>query len=258
MSARYLVRLDDACLTMPRSIWVEAEAMLDALGIRPLVGVIPDNADPELMIDPPSPTFWDLVRSWQHKGWVIGMHGCRHVFHPVPRHRLLLPFYDKSEFSGLCLSDQAALIARSWAVFERERVRPTVWIAPAHCFDRDTLSAIKQETQIRIVSDGIALNQYWAHGFHWLPQQLWAPKPRHFGLWTICLHPSNMSPAAIKELGKLLATPYFRKRVTTVSELRLIKRSRSLADRVFEQYFWTKGRAHQVIARVFRSSRSAA
>lgn len=257
MSARYLIRLDDACHTMRRSAWAETEAMLDGLSIRPLVGVVPENADPDLMIDARSPTFWTTVRNWQRKGWAIGMHGYRHVFHPVPREKLVLPFYDKSEFAGLSLPDQAALIARSAAIFECERVRPTVWIAPAHCFDQDTLRAIEQQTQIRIVSDGLALDQYRAHGFHWLPQQLWAPKAQRRGLWTICLHPSNMSSEAIRDMGRQLATPYFRDRITAVSELPLLTRPKGAADRVFEQYFWAKGRVHQVLARAQRSWRSA-
>lgn len=255
MTAKFLLRLDDACHTMRQSAWAELEASLDQLGIKPLVGVVPENADPDLKIAPPSAVFWDMVRRWQAKGWTIGMHGYRHVFHPVARAKLLLPFYDKSEFAGLPLPDQASLIARSWAVFVRERIHPTVWIAPAHCFDTDTLNAIRQETPIRIVSDGLALDQFHAHGFDWLPQQLWALKPHSYGLWTICLHPSNMTSLAIRELGKQLTNPYFRDRVTSVNEIQLTRRSKSIPDRIFEHYFWTKGRVYQAIDRVRHSWR---
>lgn len=36
-------------------------------------------------------------------------------------------------------------------------IDPTVWIAPAHSFDKNTLIALKLETNIRIISDGFVL-----------------------------------------------------------------------------------------------------
>ena len=50
---------------------------------------------------------------------------------------------------------------------------PKIWVAPAHSFDWVTLEALRQETDIRLVSDGIALNSYRKNGFDFIPQQLW-------------------------------------------------------------------------------------
>jgi predicted deacetylase len=247
--ARYLIRMDDACPTMRHAAWSEMEALLDSMGVRPIVGVVPDNADPDLALDARSPGFWDKVRRWQAKGWAIGLHGHRHVFHPIDRTRLLLPFYDRSEFAGLTLEEQSGKIRSAWGIFQREGVRPSVWIAPAHCFDAVTLEALQRETPIRTVSDGLALDQFHAHGFRWLPQQLWALQPRSFGLWTVCLHPSNMGPASLKRFAAQLASPYFRNRVVSVADLAATTRPKGVGDRLFEHYFWNKGRVMQRLAR---------
>lgn len=247
--ARYLIRLDDACPTMRHAAWEQMEALLDSMGIRPIVGVVPENADPDLILDAPSHCFWHRVRGWQAKGWEIGLHGHRHVFHPIDRSRLLLPFYDRSEFAGLTLEEQAGKIRAAWEVFRREGVRPGVWIAPAHCFDTATLDALQRETPIRTVSDGLALDQFHAHGFRWLPQQLWALEPRSFGLWTVCLHPNRMSQSSLRKFADQLASPCFRGRVISVADLAATTRSMGVGDRLFKHYFWSKGRITQELTR---------
>jgi predicted deacetylase len=257
MSARYLVRLDDACATMDHARWNAVEAVLDELEIRPIIGVTPDNRDPNLMLAPADPAFWDRVRSWQAKGWSIAMHGLHHLLHYIDRRRLIIPFYDHSEFAGLDDDAQAALIARSWALFEAEGVRPTIWMAPGHSFDWGTLRAIERETPIRVISDGLTRDYIREAGFTWLPQQLWEPQPRANGLWTICLHPNVMSDNEIHELRDRLAKSYYRKRTVAVSELALKGRRRSVVDVLYTHYFLARARiikglmpAYQVTRRI--------
>jgi len=45
MSARYLIRLDDASATMNRHKWQLIEGVLDQHAIKPIVAVVPDNQD---------------------------------------------------------------------------------------------------------------------------------------------------------------------------------------------------------------------
>ena len=73
LNATYLVRFDDLCPTMRWSVWEPVEQILDAEGIRPIVAVIPDNADPSMRIEPEKADFWERVRTWQAKGWAIGL-----------------------------------------------------------------------------------------------------------------------------------------------------------------------------------------
>lgn len=250
MSARYLVRLDDACPTMDAAKWRAVEELLDARGIRPLVAVVPDNRDPVLKVDAPDPRFWELVRHWQSKGWTIAMHGYQHQFHNVDRNRLLLPFYDRSEFAGLPYEAQAGKIRASWRMFKDAGVEPTAWIAPAHCFDRLTLDALRAETPIRIVSDGLARTQFFELGFYWLPQQLWSVVPKDSGLWTICLHPNTMTAAQIDDLERSLGTSAIASRLICVHDVELKKRRRSLADRAYSVWFWQRKRLINFLLRM--------
>ena len=230
--------MDDACNTMDRQKWQMLEDICDEFSIRPIVAVVPDNRDPSLHYDSPDAEFWNRVRSWQAKGWSIAMHGYQHVMHHT-KSRLILPFYERSEFGGLSFDQQALKIKRSWEIFVSERVAPTVWIAPAHCFDWLTLKAIREETPIRIVSDGIARNQYYEEGFYWIPQQIWNLTEKSSGLWTVCLHPNTMTEQDVSSLRNCLAESFY-KRIITLNDVSLRKRQKSFADQFEDWSFWQR------------------
>jgi predicted deacetylase len=240
MSARYLIRLDDACDTMDRRRWERVEQVLDAHGVKPIVAVIPDNRDSALMLEPRDTAFWTRVRGWASKDWTVAMHGCTHLMHPT-RHELLLPFYQRSEFAGLTLEVQRAKIRTAWQLFLTQEVEPRLWVAPAHSFDLLTLEAVRRETPIRIVSDGIAWDTYQEHGFDWIPQQLWRLAARPSGTWTVCLHPNRMDDAAIASLDRTLGVN-FRGRVIRVSEVKLRQGGKTLPSRLYHRYFWWRWR----------------
>lgn len=255
MTAKYLLRMDDACHTMNRSKWLVFEELFDALDIKPIVAVVPDNHDPELQCDASDHHFWNKVRSWQAKGWGIAMHGYQHCMHPT-KSKLILPFYEHSEFGGLPYEEQADKIRKSWSIFVAEGIEPTVWIAPAHCFDRITLRAIRNETPIRIVSDGIARDQYFEDGFFWLPQQLWNLAEKTSGLWTVCLHPNTMREELIVELGTMLEERYM-PRVTSIDQLLFRRRSKSFDDKFYSAYFWQRHFAFKSLHQIRSNLRSA-
>jgi len=248
MKARYLIRLDDACPGMDHRKWQMIEDVLDGFGIKPLVAVVPDNHDPELDVHTRNPFFWDKVRCWKEKGWTIAMHGYRHVMHHTTS-KLVLPFYERSEFGGLPYGEQAEKIRLSWSIFVSQGIIPTVWIAPAHCFDLLTLKAIREETLIRIVSDGIARNEYYEHGFFWLPQQLWGLTEKSDGLWTVCLHPNTMSDVHITVFGNAIEQQYL-SRIIALENVALRKRKRSMIDLLDHHYFWLRHRAFKVLNKV--------
>jgi predicted deacetylase len=255
MTARYLVRLDDACPTMNRERWTAVEAMLDELAVKPIVAVVPDNRDPDLVQSPPDPQFWQRVKGWEAKGWSIAMHGLHHLFHDVDRKRLIIPFHDRSEFAGLDYTAQAALIAKSWAVFEAKGVRPSVWVAPGHSFDELTVTALRNETPIRIISDGLSINHYREEGFTWLPQQMWNPAPQRWGLWTICVHPNMMDEREIGRLRSKLSEPYYCSRLATVPDLALADRRKNVFDRLYARYFFARGRAISTLLPLYHAGK---
>lgn len=240
MSARYLIRLDDACHTMAGHRWRLVEQVLDAHGVQPIVAVIPENRDPKLSFDPPDAAFWEHVRSWAAKGWTVGMHGYTHLMHTT-REPPVLPFYRRSEFAGLTLEEQGAKIRASWQLFVSNGVEPQVWVAPAHSFDLLTLQALLRETPIRVISDGVAWDTYQEHGFNWIPQQLWSLAERPSGLWTVCLHPNRMDDAAITALDQALRYKFV-SRVTCVRDVVLHQRAKTSLGRLYHSYFWWRWR----------------
>lgn len=202
MSARYIVRLDDACPTMKSESWGPLESLLDELGIKPLVGVVPDNRDPKLMCSPAEADFWGRVRRWQAKGWDVALHGLHHVYHPIPPGGMpLLRLTDESEFVGLPLEEQKRLISTGYATMAAEGVNPRIFMAPSHSFDKLTLQALREVTDIRIIADGHALRAFDASGFTWIPQQLWRYIDMPFGIWCICLHPNTMNQAELHKIS---------------------------------------------------------
>jgi predicted deacetylase len=238
MTARYLIRLDDACHTMEGRKWDLVEQVLDRHGVKPIVAVIPDNQDRSLVYAERDADFWGKVHRWVRKDWAVAMHGCTHVMHPT-QSELLLPFYRRSEFAGLDLEAQAQKLRTAWGLFLAQGIEPRIWVAPAHCFDLTTLQALRRETPIRVISDGIAWDAFYEHHFHWIPQQLWNLAERRSGLWTVCLHPNTMNDAQIADLDSALGGR-FRGRLIRVEDVDLRQRKKSLLGRLYSRYFWLR------------------
>jgi predicted deacetylase len=203
MTARYIIRFDDVCSTMDWSAWEGLEKVLAENGVKPIVAVIPDNRDPEFMIGPSDPAFWERVRRWQAAGWGIGVHGYEHRRHSDDGG--LMGINARSEFAGLPAEEQRDKISRSLAIFKREGVRPDAWVAPWHSFDQTTKTVLR-EMGVGVISDGFSLHPYRdADGMVWVPQQLWRLRRMPFGVWTVCWHYRDWSPAGLASLSRSLA-----------------------------------------------------
>jgi peptidoglycan/xylan/chitin deacetylase (PgdA/CDA1 family) len=175
------------------SAWDEVEQALLRYGIQPILAVVPDNRDEVLRVDRPRADFWERVREWDARGWTIAMHGYQHRY--VNDHRGIVGINAASEFAGLDVNVQIDKLRRGLEIFDREGVRPTVWSAPAHSFDTQTLTALRSIGLTRI-SDGLtALPHRDRDGMFWIPQQLWRFRPMPPGAWTVCCHVNAWSPA---------------------------------------------------------------
>ncbi len=237
MFAKYLIRMDDACPTMCRNRWDRLEKILDFYKICPVVAVVPNNKDPKLSIEKPDKNFWNKVRSWQEKNWTIAMHGETHLMKKTSAEQIL-PFYERSEFSGLNFDIQVKKLKKAQAIFDKEKIMINTWVAPAHCFDWTTVKALKVSTNINKISDSIASQVYFKNGFYWIPQQLWTFRNMPFGLWTICLHPNQMEEKDFQIFEKNLIQ--FKKKIINFSDIPLLKRNRNLFDLLINAYYWTR------------------
>jgi len=240
MAASYLIRLDDACPEMDSERWQRVEDILDEFKIKPIVAVVPDNQDSSLKHQSVDPGFWGKVRRWHSKGWAIAMHGHTHVMHST-NERLLVPYYNRSEFVGLSFEQQKAKLRKAWSFFLSQGIEPRIWVAPAHSFNGLTLKALREETSIRIISDGIAWNTFYEYGFHWIPQQMWNLTPRNSGLWTVCLHPNQMHGSMVTRLRWDIREEFLQ-RLISVDDVALSRRGKSLLGRLYHFYFWAQWR----------------
>ena len=196
---KYLIRLDDACPGMNKSKWNQIEVILDKYNIKPLVGIIPNNLDQTIEFDGKDEQFWVKARKWQDKKWAIAMHGYNHLC--SSNSGGINPFYNRSEFAGLQLSEQEEKITAGLDIFLKENLNPMYFFAPSHTFDLNTILALKNKTEIKIISDTIAFNPYKLNNFLFVPQQLGNLREIKIpGVWTFCLHPNNISDSEFDKI----------------------------------------------------------
>lgn len=202
---KYLIRLDDACPTMDAEKWQRIENILDSYGVRPMVGIIPANEDSKQQIDIADEEFWTKVKVWEKRGWAIALHGYDHCYISNDGLNGLNPLWERSEFAGVSLNEQKLKIREGLKVFNAHNISPKYFFAPSHTFDENTLQALREESNIRIISDTIATKPYRNSDFVFIPQlggrcsEMKLP-----GVWTFCLHPSTMKEEDFLSTEKFL------------------------------------------------------
>ncbi len=200
---KYYIRLDDASEYRDVEKWNRIEELFDKYGIKPLVGIIPENKDPKLTVYEKDDNFWQRVQSWKDKGWELALHGYDHVY--LTKDGGINPINKKSEFAGVPLEIQKEKIKKGVAILKEKGVEPKVFFAPSHTFDENTLIALKEESNIKIISDTVATKSYAKYGFTFVPQTFWCVRNLCFITNTFCYHPNTMSDEAFDLLEKFIA-----------------------------------------------------
>lgn len=227
--SKYLLRLDDASEYMDIKKWIRIEKLLDAYNIKPIVGVIPDNQDPDMtLVYSRDKQFWKKVQRWKEKDWNIALHGYTHVFETNDGG--LNPINNRSEFAGVPLNRQKEKIRKGMAVLENHNIHPNVFFAPAHTFDSNTLKALLEESNIRIISDTIANDVYYECGFYFIPQQSGAVRTLPFHIVTFCYHPNIMSENDFKMLEVFLSKN--KNKFAKIQDLSFSFRNRNILDKL--------------------------
>ncbi|ASU34743.1 DUF2334 domain-containing protein [Mucilaginibacter xinganensis] len=196
---QYLIRLDDLCPTNNLSKWERFFDLFDHYDIKPMIAVIPDNKDPGLNICGDfNPVFWQLVRDLQKRNYFIALHGFQHLY--VNENSGILKLNKKSEFAGLSLPDQELKINSAVQIFTRENIDSSMFIAPSHTFDRNTLIALNKCSDIHTISDGLIKHPYLKYGFSWIPVQLSEVEAKSSGTWTFNYHPETCTDKAFEKV----------------------------------------------------------
>lgn len=196
--ARYLVRFDDICPTMNWEVWERVEAILVERNIKPILAVVPNNRDENLIKMAPRADFWQRVRSWQQQGWSIALHGYEHNY--VSSHSGLIGLNAYSEFAGLSHDKQRTKLRNALGIFKENGVTADAWVAPAHSFDVTTVDVLK-ECGLRVISDGYFWRLIQYMGATWVPQQLWRFRRLPWGVWTVCYHANAFTNSDIDRMA---------------------------------------------------------
>lgn len=236
---KYIIRLDDASPTMDKKKWNRFFDILDRYNVKPIIAVIPNNEDKNMIIDEYDKNFWDRVREWQNKKYTIALHGYNHCY--ISNNSGLVPINKKSEFAGIDKDNQREKIKKAWQIFKNEKINSNIWVAPSHTFDKNTLAALEGETTIKIISDGISFLPYFKNNFLWIPQQLWGFEKKDSGIWTICFHPNSMNEGDFVKVENFL-NKHKNEFISNVDSLfkEYKNRKRTLKDRIFFCTFFIK------------------
>lgn len=198
----YIMRLDDASENMDLEKWKRMEKILDKYNIKPIYGIIPDNNDPDLLKYKKVNDFWQLMKDWEEKGWIPALHGYTHVFETTSGG--INPVNRKSEFAGVTYEKQCQKIQKGCEILEKNKINPKIFFAPAHTFDENTLKALKNVSDIRIISDTIADDIYFKDDIYYIPQQSGACRALPFKVVTFCYHPNIMEENDFEKLEEFL------------------------------------------------------
>ena len=196
-NSKYLVRFDDICPTMDWGSWNILEKHMLGLDIKPILAIVPDNRDKKLIVSKKNNNFWARVKSWQDNGWSIAIHGYQHLYQT--RDSGLMKLNKYSEFSGLSYELQREKLKKALKIFESHGITPKLWIAPAHSFDKVTISALS-DLGIKVISDGFFTRPVKHMNMIWVPQQLWRFRDFQSGTWTVCHHINGVSKMQLEKI----------------------------------------------------------
>jgi predicted deacetylase len=194
---RYAFRMDDITPDMSWGKFESFVALFREYGIRPLLGVVPDNRDETLAYDPPRADFWARIRALAAEGWPVAQHGYQHL--TLSHDGGLLRMNRHSEFCGLGEAEQLARITAGQEILRREGLATDIWMAPAHAYDRLTLRALRT-AGFRHVTDGLTLYPYEAGGLKFIPCQMGRPRRMPAGHITICIHANKASEGYLESV----------------------------------------------------------
>lgn len=203
------VRMDDITPDMDWEKFRRLKELLDTYGIEPLIGVVPDSRDENLRKHPADKEketyFWDQVKEWQKKGWIIALHGYQHVY--TQKKGGCFPLNHFSEFAGLSFQRQKEMLEAGNAILAAHGIETDIFMAPAHSYDRNTLRALEELGYTKI-TDGFGTVPYRKGGITFYPIsfRLDSSLKRKKGTTTMVLHTNTMNDSDFERCRRLFET----------------------------------------------------
>ena len=197
------IRLDDITPDMDWKKFRRLEEMLDKNQISPLIGIVPDNQDPNLMRDPVMPDFEKQVKEWEDKNWVLAMHGWKHIY--TTKKGGVFPLNNFSEFAGIPKEKQREMIYDGKEKLQKMGVNTNIFMAPAHSFDKNTIEVLK-EAGFQYITDGFGDFPYKWKGLTFLPIAFQKSKDieKSKGYTTLVFHTNTMNEQDFLNFEKVM------------------------------------------------------
>ena len=196
-------RMDDITPDMDWKSFEAFEQLFERYGCYPLLGIVPDNLDPKLSVDPAREAFWKKMQELQEKGWTLSMHGCHHVY--TTKRGGSFPLNAQSEFAGKSYEEQYRLLESGQKKLLDRGIETKLFMAPGHTFDKTTLRALKA-LGFTHVTDGFGDLPYVRSGMTFLPiafLRKYAFSDRE-GMTTIVIHANHSTVAELKAYEEML------------------------------------------------------
>ena len=149
--SKILIRFDDVAPGMAWSKFIPLKEHLESLGIRSILGVVPDCQDQKLNVEEIKPDFFNLIRTYRDYGDIIAQHGTHHNY--VTQDSGILGINNFSEFAGLAFEEQKLTLKKGKEILLAEEVWQPYFMAPAHSFDTNTLKALR-DLDFHALTDG--------------------------------------------------------------------------------------------------------
>ena len=203
MSTKIIVRFDDICPNLNWDKFLLIKNKLQDLGIRSILGVIPDNKDKSFLKFEHKENFFDLINHYKNFGDTIAQHGTHHKY--TTNSSGILKINNRSEYAGHDFKYQFELIKKGKQILENNNCWQPVFMAPSHSFDENTLRALNK-LGFKSISDGYGFFPYKKKGIDLVPQISSRPFNTGFGLSTICIHTNNLNKKNIKNFLEFIST----------------------------------------------------
>ena len=202
-----LIRMDDISENMNWALMDKCEKLFDKFKIKPLLGIIPINKDPELLKFPKNDRFWERVENWKNKGWEITMHGCNHLYTQKSDKNDIFNYGGNSEFYGLDYSTQLNKIKTGLEEFKKREIKVRSFFAPNHIYDSNTLKALK-DSDIKIIIDGYGLFPYYKNEILFVPQLFYKEIFLPFGIQSTQMHINEWNDEAYENFEIFIEKNY--------------------------------------------------
>ncbi len=199
------IRMDDITPDMDWDKFNRFRALMEKYHVKPLIGIVPDNQDPNLTRNPEREDFWQQMRELQEQGWILAMHGCHHIY--TTQKGGLFPLNCFSEFAGVPYEEQARMIREGKRILESHGIVTDFFMAPAHSYDANTLKALQAAGFTRM-TDGFGKGPYRYRGMTFYPISFQMERTLRTkeGASTLVVHANTMTESDFDKYEKIFQT----------------------------------------------------